>query len=129
VSGARTPSKLVPGLIVRAVVPDQAGRNPKARPVVLLSGEEDTPADAPLVAVAISSTLPTPLPDHYVVLPWHPAGHRRTGLKKKCAAVCNWFAKVQRSEALQVMGRVPDPQFEQIRQKVRDFNEQQAEQP
>jgi hypothetical protein len=96
---------------------------------VLLSGEDDTPADAPLVAVAISSTLPRPLPDHYVLLPWHRAGHRQTGLKKKCAAVCNWFATVQRSESVQVMGQVPDPQFQVIRQKVRAFHEQQATEP
>jgi hypothetical protein len=129
VSSARTPSKLVPGLIVRAVVSDPAGRNPKARPLVLLTGEDDTPADAPLVGVAITSTLPTPLPDHYVLLPWDRAGHRQTGLKKKCAAVCNWFPKVNRSESLQVMGRVPDATFEEVRQRVRAFHEQQSQPP
>jgi hypothetical protein len=129
VSGARTPDRLVPGSIVRAVVPDSSGRNPKPRPLVLLSGEDDTPADAPLVAVAISGTLPAPLPDLYVLLPWDRAGHRQTGLKKKCAAVCNWFSLVNRSESVQVMGRVPDPQFEEIRQKVRAFFKQQSQQP
>lgn len=114
----------MPGLIVRAEVPDSAGRNPKVRPVVLISGEDDTPANEPLIAVAISSTLPTPLPDYYVLLPWTRAGHPQTGLKKKCAAVCNWLPKVNRSESLQVMGRVPDPNFEEIRQKVRAFHQQ-----
>ncbi|MGH7172772.1 MAG: hypothetical protein ACRELG_21020 [Gemmataceae bacterium] len=70
-----------------------------------------------------------PLPEHYVLLPWDRAGHRQTGLKKKCAAVCDWFPKVNQSESLQVMGRVPDAQFEEIRQKVRTFHEQQSQQP
>jgi hypothetical protein len=96
---------------------------------VLLTGDDDTPPDAPLIAVAISGTLPKPLPDHYVLLPWHRAGQRQTGLKKKCAAVCNWFAKVDRSESVQVMGRVPDPQFAEIRQKVQAVHEQQSQQP
>jgi hypothetical protein len=96
---------------------------------VLLTGEEDTPADAPLIAVAISGTLPKPLPDPYVLLPWYRAGHRQTGLTKKCAAVCNWFAEVQRSASVQVMGRVPDPQFAEIRQKVQAFHEQQSQNP
>ena len=128
-SDARTPSKLVPGLIVRAVVLDPAGRNPKARPLVLLTGEDDTPADAPLIAAAISGTLPRPLPNYYVLLPWHRSGHRQTGLKKKCAAVCNWFPQINRSEPVQVMGRVPDTEFATILQKVQAFHDEQAEQP
>jgi hypothetical protein len=111
-------------LIVRAEVLDSEGRNLKPRPLVLLTGEDDTPANAPLIAVAITGTLPKRLPDHYVRLPWHRAGHPETGLKKKCAAVCNWFTKVNRSETPEVMGRVPDGQFEEIREKVRAFHEQ-----
>jgi hypothetical protein len=95
---------------------------------VLLTGDADTPTDEPLVAVAITGTLPTPLPDYYVLLPWDRARHPKTGLKKKCAAVCNWFAKVQRSESVEVMGRVPDPQFAEIRQRVQAIR-QQSQQP
>jgi mRNA-degrading endonuclease toxin of MazEF toxin-antitoxin module len=129
VSGARKTAKLVPGLIVRAEVLDSEGRNSKSRPLVLLTGEDDTPAGEPLIAVAISGTLPRRLPAHYVLLPWHRAGHPQTGLKKKCAAVCNWFSKVNGTESVEVMGRVPDPVFEEIRQKVRTVHEQQSQQP
>jgi hypothetical protein len=45
------------------------------------------------------------------------------------AAVCNWFSKVYRSDVLQIMGRVPDPEFEEIRQRVRAFHEQQLQEP
>jgi hypothetical protein len=120
---------LVPGLIVRAVVADPAARNPKARPLVLLTGEDDTPPDAPFIAVAISGTLPKPLPDYYVLLPWDRTGHRQTGLKKKCAAVCDWFVRVNRSESVEVMGRVPDAQFAAIRRRVQELRDQEAQRP
>ncbi len=126
-SGARNPSKLVAGLVVRAEVADPQGRNPKSRPLVLLTGDSDTPADAPFIAVAITGTLPKPLPEHYVLLPWHRSGHPQTGLKKKCAAACNWFTNVVRSSSVQVMGRVPDKVFAAILESVRAFRDQPSQ--
>ncbi len=128
-SGAQKPSKLTPGQIVRAMVSDPEGRNPKVRPLVLLTGDDDAPADAPLIAVAISSTLPKRLPDHYVLLPWHRAGNRQTGLKMKCAAVCDWFVQVQRAAFVEVMGRVPDAKYAEIRQKVQAIQQRQPPKP
>src|SRR2546423_267685 len=58
---ARKPRKLVRGLIVWAETPDPAGRNPKERPVVLLTSEDEVPAGNPLIAVGITGTLATPL--------------------------------------------------------------------
>jgi mRNA-degrading endonuclease toxin of MazEF toxin-antitoxin module len=119
----------VPGQIIRTEVADPAGRNPKSRPLVVLTGDAETPAGAPLIAVAISSTIPKPVPDHYVLLPWHRAGHRQTGLKKKCAAVCSWLVKVERSAGVQTMGRVPDAEFNEIRREVQAFYEEESGKP
>jgi mRNA-degrading endonuclease toxin of MazEF toxin-antitoxin module len=116
-------------LIVWAVALDPAGRNPKARPLVLLVGEDEVRADAPLLAVGITGTLPTPLPDGYVLLPWDRAGHRQTGLKKKSAAVCNWIVRVAPSGSLQVIGRAPNAQFAEICQKVQAIRAQRSQQP
>jgi mRNA-degrading endonuclease toxin of MazEF toxin-antitoxin module len=114
---------LEPGLIVWAEIVDPQGRNPKARPVVLLTGKEDTRADDPLTAVAITATLPKPLPDFYVLLPWHRSGHPMTGLKKRCAAACNWIAEVQQSVDLEVIGRLPDQHFADVLAAIKRFRD------
>jgi mRNA-degrading endonuclease toxin of MazEF toxin-antitoxin module len=119
------PRRLVRGLIVWADIPDPAGRNPKKRPVVLLTSEDEVPTGDPLVAVGITGTLPNPLPPDYVLLPWHRSGHPYTGLKKKSAAWCRWVATVPLTADLEVMGRVPDRAFEAIAAQVRAIHEAQ----
>lgn len=120
---ARKPRKLVRGLIVWALTPDPAGRNPKERPVVLLTSEDEVPTGNPLIAVGITGTLPTPLPPDYVLLPWHRSGHPYTGLNKKCAAWCAWRVTVPLTGDIEVMGRVPDKEFAEICAKVNAIQE------
>jgi len=117
--------KLEPGLIVQAEVVDPQGRNPKSRPLVLLMGDEAAP-EGSLTAVAITGTLPKPLSEFHVLLPWHRAGHPMTGLKKRCAAVCNWVIAVQRTAQIQLMGRVPDKHFAKFVAAVRAFRDRES---
>jgi hypothetical protein len=100
-----------------------AGRNPKERPVVLLTSEDEVPAGEPLIAVGITGTLATPLPPDFVLLPWHRSRHPQTGLNKKSAAWCSWLVTIQITEDLEVMGRVPDKEFAEICAKVKAIQE------
>jgi hypothetical protein len=50
-------------------------------------------------------------------------------VRKKRCAVGSQLVKVDRSEPPEVMGRVPDPQFAEIRQKVQALPKQQSGQP
>jgi hypothetical protein len=55
--------------------------------VIVTPSDRITPA-APLDVIAVTSRVPEPLPNDHVLLPWHAQGHPRTGLNRKCAAVC-----------------------------------------
>jgi mRNA-degrading endonuclease toxin of MazEF toxin-antitoxin module len=114
------------GLIVWATVPDAAGRNPKKRPMILLTSEDEVPPGAPLLGVGITGTLPVPLPPDHVPLPWHRARHPFTGLTKKCAACCSWIALVTVTDEVEVMGRVPDKEFADICLKVKTIQALQS---
>jgi len=116
---AREPRKLVRGLIVWATTPDPAGRNPKKRPVVLLTSQDEVPPGNPLIGVGVTGTLPAPLPPDYVLIPWHRSRHPYTGLNKKCAAWCSWRVTIPLTDDVQVMGRVPDNAFVEICEKVK----------
>src|SRR5579872_2164200 len=94
------------GQIVWADIADANGVR-KTRPAIVLTTGERIAPSAPLKVVAITSTLPQPLTDEYVLLPWHAQGHPRTGLKRKCAAVCNWLSEILPSEIHNVVGEVP----------------------
>jgi len=108
------------GSIVFAEVLDPQGKNRKARPVVLTTLAAELATDEPHLGVAITATLPRPLPDDYVELPWHPQKHPKTGLRKRSAAVCSWIVKVQGAEIVEVIGRVPDKQMEEILEKIEE---------
>ncbi len=94
------------GQIVWAEVADENGIR-KTRPVVIITPEDRLAASGPLEVVAITSRLPQQLPDNHVLLPWHSQGHPRTGLNRRCAAVCSWLARIERDDIQKVAGIVP----------------------
>lgn len=49
-----------------------------------------------------------------VELPWHHAGHLKTGLKVRSAAVCTWLTYVPLSAIQEYAGMVPTPQLLRI---------------
>ena len=95
------------GDIVVQQVLDEQGRNPKTRPFVVVTATEEIEETGVAWGVGVTSTLPHKLTDNYVLLPWHPNKHPRTGLKKKCAAKCDWLDEIMDPANARVMGHVP----------------------
>lgn len=82
-----------------------------------------TPSDqitpsAPLDVIAVTSRVPEPLPEDHVLLPWHAQGHPRTGLNRKCAAVCTWVAQIHRTDIREIAGVVPGAIMLEIMSKI-----------
>ena len=81
------------GQIVWTELADANGTR-KLRPAVVVTPTDQIVANGPLNVVAVTSRLPQPIPDDHVMLPWHQQGHPRTGLNRRCAAVCSWVARI-----------------------------------
>src|SRR5437764_14348924 len=94
------------GRIVWAEVADANGIR-KLRPAVVVTNNDRIAPGKPVDLVAITSRLPEPSPDDHVLLPWHAQGHPRTGLNRKCAAVCRWLCRVKPEDIKDFAGVVP----------------------
>ncbi len=112
---------LVPGRIVWVELTDPRGGNPKCRPAVVLTDAADVPPGEPLIGVAVTTHLPTPLPSDYVQLPWHRNRHPVTSLYAPCAAKCSWLVEFQAHDIQSYAGVLPDAVLHQIIAKVNQF--------
>jgi hypothetical protein len=90
----------------------------KRRPAVVITPTSDIGPDQPLRLLAITTRLPTPLPDGHVMLPWDPQGKARSGLRRACAVVTSWRAIVQFADVAQVAGILPTAKIEEILAKI-----------
>src|SRR6266498_5490505 len=108
---------LATGHIVWAEVADANGIR-KLRPAVIVAPAARLTSGGPFDVVAITSRLTDPLPDDHILLPWHPRGHPRTGLNRRCAAVCTWLTQIVDSDIQDVAGIVPAPVMKEILAKV-----------
>ena len=79
----------------------------KVRPAVIVTATADISAGKPMHVVAITTRLPTPLPDDHIVLPWDRQGKARSGLRRRCAAVASWQAEIQIEAVEEVVGVLP----------------------
>src|SRR5262249_46216938 len=114
---AAAPMPLAFGQIVWAEVADSNGI-PKGRPAVILTPTDQISESGPVDCVAITSRLPDPIPEDHVLLPWQSQGHPRTGLKRRCAAVCTWRACILPADVENVAGTVPGPLMVEILRKI-----------
>ena len=105
------------GQIVWAELADANGVR-KLRPAVVVTPDQGITPTGPLEVVAVTSRLPQPLPADHVLLPWHVQGHPRTGLNRKCAAVCSWLARIVPGDVQAVAGIVPGPVMLDILSRV-----------
>ena len=112
------PGHLQLGRIVWAEIADANGIR-KRRPAIIVTPSDRMPPAAPLEVVAVTSRLPEPLPHDHVLLPWHARGHPRTGLNRRCAAVCTWVARINHDDIRAVAGVVPGAVMLDILFKVR----------
>ena len=111
------PGSLQLGRIVWAEMVDANGI-PKLRPAVIVTPSDRITLAAPLDIIAVTSRVPELLPDDHVLLPWHAQGHPRTGLNRKCAAVCTWVARIRHTDIREVAGVVPGAVMLEILSKV-----------
>jgi mRNA-degrading endonuclease toxin of MazEF toxin-antitoxin module len=107
------------GSIVWVEVPDPNGFV-KLRPAVVVTSTQQIGAVDRLHVVAITSRLSEPLTDDHVLLPWHAQRHPRTGLNRKCAAVCSWIAEIKRDDVREVGGIVPGQVMVEILRRIAD---------
>ncbi|HYU31770.1 MAG TPA: type II toxin-antitoxin system PemK/MazF family toxin [Thermoanaerobaculia bacterium] len=108
------------GRIVWAEVADANGI-PKLRPVVIVTPSDRITPTAPLDVIAVTSRVPEPLPHDHVLLPWQAQGHPRTGLNRKCAAVCTWVARIRHTDIRDVAGVVPGAIMLEILSKAKEL--------
>jgi mRNA-degrading endonuclease toxin of MazEF toxin-antitoxin module len=105
------------GRIVWAEIADANGIR-KLRPAVIVTPNDRITPAASLDVIAVTSRLSEPLPDDHVLLPWHAQGHPRTGLNRRCAAVCTWVARIRYEDIREVAGVVPGAVMLEILSKV-----------
>jgi hypothetical protein len=116
------------GQIIWAEIADPNGIR-KSRPAVILTPTDRIGPSTPIEVVAVTSSLPQPLPEDYVILPWHAQGHPRTGLNRKCAAVCNWLARILPGDIQSVAGFVPGPILAEVVSKVSSISPEPPDAP
>jgi mRNA-degrading endonuclease toxin of MazEF toxin-antitoxin module len=86
------------GDIVWALRADPQGANEIRRPFVVLTRSNEIAEGETITVAAITTSLPDPLTDEYVELPWHPKGTVRTRLRKRCAVHCRWIVELDLNE-------------------------------
>jgi hypothetical protein len=94
------------GEILWARCLDPQGANEKLRPLVVISRSGDIANGEPIVGVAITTSIPHPMPDDYINLPWHAEGRVRTKLRRPSAASCRWLVTVNQDDCVEVRGHV-----------------------
>jgi mRNA-degrading endonuclease toxin of MazEF toxin-antitoxin module len=95
------------GRIILVAVPDPQNRNVKVRPAVIISETQQIERDGRIACVAVTSTVPDEVPDDCVLLPYHPGGKVRTGLRKRSMAMCSWLFEIKEDEIEKFIGVVP----------------------
>lgn len=116
------------GRIVWAEVADANGVR-KLRPTVIVSASDRIRPDQPLELVAVTSRVPDPLPDDHVLLPWHAQGHPRTGLNRKCGAVCTWLCRIMPGDIKELAGVVPGRTLLRILTKIAAIQDSRRQPP
>ena len=122
------PGPLQLGRIVWAEMTDANGL-PKLRPAVIVTPSDRITPAVPLDVIAVTSRVPEPLPSDHVLLPWHAQGHPRTGLNRKCAAVCTWVARIRHTDIRDVAGVVPGAVMLEIVSKVTTLRSSPSDPP
>jgi mRNA-degrading endonuclease toxin of MazEF toxin-antitoxin module len=102
------------GSVLWVTVADQAGRNPKSRPAIVVTPTSEIKSGDKIVVVAATSTFSRPLPGNRIELPWSPGGHASTGLYKRCVAVCDWVIEIEQSSIISIGGTIPKTTLDAI---------------
>jgi PemK-like, MazF-like toxin of type II toxin-antitoxin system len=93
--------------------------NIKPHPAVILSPSDQIVPGATLRVVCVSSQVEDPCPDHHIPLAWQRPHHPRTGLNKPNVAKCNWLARIDQGDVINVLGFAPPRQLARIEEELR----------
>lgn len=106
---------IFPGSIIIASVLDESGRNPKSRPLLVVSVPPEDEL-AVCVCVSITSTWESVPEAFRVMLPFQSDKklNSKTGLRLKSAAHCGWLNNISLEQVITVKGRCPKMVFEEI---------------
>ncbi len=102
------------GQIVWAEIPDPRGSNPKLRPVVIITRDDEITQDGDVVVVGVTTKVDTAPKDVSVELPWARNRHPKTGLKEPSVVVCTWQRILPVASIKALAGVVPGRQLLQI---------------
>lgn len=105
------------GSVIWAELEDANGFR-KVRPAVVITATADIATGQPVRVVAITTRLPTPLPDDHILLPWDRQGKARSGLRRRCAAVASGLAEIAVTDVQEIVGILPPAEITEILAKV-----------
>lgn len=106
---------LQPGTIVWMHVFDPVGRNPKTRPLILVTPlDENGTHDA----VAVSGRVDLFQDECCVFLPWSHGGHPKTELSKNSLARCDWLVTLKPGDVTRVGGFVSQQILHEILARI-----------
>ena len=88
------------------------------RPAIIVTPSEEIDPSGWLNLVAVTSRVPDPLPTDHVLLPWQAQGHSRTGLNRRCAAVCTWVVRIRASDVKGIAGVLPGAVILKVLEKI-----------
>ena len=117
------------GDIVEVELLDPNGKNPKRRPVRIVSTAEEIGSSAMLNVAAISSSVPDPLPPDFVELPFANPGnqHCRTGLFRRSVVKCHWLDLIHRDRILRRLEFAPGAELRQVASILARDSSQESE--
>lgn len=109
------------------MVYDLHGRNPKVRPLVIVTQTHQISSTTPIAVVAITSKFTRPTNDDEVILPFHPAGQVHTGLKVESVAKCRWQEEIMEADVVEDRGfYVRNKDLAQILEKIAEIDRNAA---
>ncbi len=110
---------LFQGRIVWCLVPDQQGRNPKIRPVVILTPDpQKKTAEELVLGVCVTHEIGQSPKEDCVPVPWKLDGNVSTKLKVQSEAVCTWAVRFTKDEIRSVGGFLKPKDLEEVLSKL-----------
>jgi mRNA-degrading endonuclease toxin of MazEF toxin-antitoxin module len=114
--------------VVQVTVRDPQGRNPKCRPAVVISRDDEIAAGGDVWVVGVTGQSGRE-PSLEVELQYDPQGKCRTGLRKPSVALCGWLTKVAASDVVRCVGHIPPVAMALIALKVEEVRKALLEPP
>lgn len=122
---SKKPVKVVQGSIVRGCnIPDEFGRNPKHRFLLVISPTVSISNDTEFLTVAIT-TKTYSIPDGFgVSIPHHNpgSGFNRTGLTEPCNAHVGWRPLIKFDDVIRVAGTCPVRVLDEVIRRIEAIN-------